>query len=97
MLKYKCMICEVEWGDPRATEHDISHGYCPVCIRKRYTEKIHRSQLKHGYSDCFNRGHNDCTEAGCCFRTACQDDSMASWKKRLLKPADSPRMDANGQ
>ena len=37
MLKYKCLLCEIEWGDPRATESDISHGYCPTCIQERYT------------------------------------------------------------
>ena len=32
MLKYKCLMCGIEWGDPHATESDISHGYCPSCI-----------------------------------------------------------------
>ena len=34
MLKYKCLMCGIEWGDPHATESDISHGYCPSCIQK---------------------------------------------------------------
>jgi hypothetical protein len=97
MLKYRCLICGIEWGDAEATEYDISHGYCPACIRKRYTEKIHRSQLRDGFSDCFNRGHNDCSEANCCFRSACQEDSMAVWEKRLLEPVDLAEIDANGQ
>ncbi len=84
MLKYKCLLCGIEWGDSQATEADISHGYCPACIRTRYTQRIHQAQLKAGYSDCFNRGHNDCSEGSCCYRAACQEDSVASWKKRLL-------------
>ena len=56
MLKYKCLLCGIEWGDSQATEADISHGYCPACIRTRYTQRIHDAQLRAGYSDCFNRG-----------------------------------------
>ncbi len=84
MLKYKCLICGIEWGDRRATDADISHGYCPKCIRGRYTDRIHKAQLKEGYSDCFNRGHNDCSEAFCCFRAACQDASLTKWKKEVI-------------
>ncbi len=97
MLKYKCVICGIEWGDNQATESDISHGYCPACIRKRYGERIHRSQLKEGYSDCFNRGHNDCSEVNCCFRAACQDESLARWKQKLLAPEDALKTYGNGQ
>ncbi len=89
MLKYQCLLCGREWGDRQATDADISHGYCPACIRKRYTQRIHQAQRKAGYSDCFNRGHDDCSEASCCFRTACQGDSVAQWEKRLLKPDDT--------
>jgi hypothetical protein len=84
MLKFKCLVCGIEWGNPEATEADISHGYCPTCIRIRYTGRIHESQLKAGYSDCFNRGYNECTEERCCFRTACQDDLIVSWKKAII-------------
>lgn len=84
MLKYKCLLCGIEWGDPEATDADISHGYCPACIRTRYTERIHEAQVREGYSDCFNRGYNNCSEVGCCYRPACQDDSVASWRERLL-------------
>ena len=49
MLKYKCLLCGIEWGDPGATELDISHGYCPACIRKQYTSRIHRAQIEAGY------------------------------------------------
>ncbi len=90
MLKYKCLLCGIEWGDPEATDADISHGYCPDCIRRKYTERIHQAQVKEGYSDCFNRGYNDCSEVSCCFRPACQEDSIASWRERLLgEPVDA--------
>ena len=85
MLKYKCLLCGIEWGDPRATEFDISHGYCPTCIQKRYTSRIHRAQREAGYSDCFNRGYNDCAEERCCFRAACQDDMIGGWKKTIIE------------
>ncbi|MGB6066314.1 MAG: hypothetical protein WBG50_16045 [Desulfomonilaceae bacterium] len=85
MLKYKCLLCGIEWGDPRASETDISHGYCPTCIRKQYTSRIHRAQRAAGYSDCFNRGHNDCAEHGCCFRAACQEDLVKSWKRAIIQ------------
>ncbi len=85
MLKYKCLLCGIEWGDPRASESDISHGYCPTCIRKQYTSRIHRAQREAGYSDCFNRGHNDCAEHACCFRTACQEDLVKSWKRAIIQ------------
>ena len=84
MLKYKCLLCGIEWGDPRATEFDISHGYCPKCIQKRYTSRIHRAQRESGYSDCFNRGLNNCPEERCSFRSACQDDLITSWKKAII-------------
>lgn len=84
MLKYKCLLCGIEWGDPQATESDVSHGYCPSCIRKRYTSRIHRAQRDAGYSDCFNRGYNDCAEEHCCFRAACQDDLVRSWKRAVI-------------
>lgn len=85
MLKYKCLMCGIEWGDPLATEADISHGYCPKCIRDCYTDKIHRSQRQAGYSDCFNRGHDNCTEEECCFRAACQEDLIRDWKKEIIE------------
>lgn len=84
MLKYKCLLCEIEWGDPRATESDISHGYCPTCIQERYTSRIHKSQREAGYSDCFNRGRNNCPEGRCSFRSACQDDLIRSWKRAII-------------
>ena len=84
MVKFKCLLCGIEWGNPQATDSDISHGYCPTCIRRRYTERIHEAQLKAGYSDCFNRGHNHCTEECCRFRAACQDDLIGSWKKAII-------------
>lgn len=87
-MKFKCLLCGVEWGDRRATDSEISHGYCPPCIRKRYTERIHQAQLRAGYSDCFNRGHNDCSEQHCCFRSACQDDLVGSWKKDVIRRAE---------
>jgi hypothetical protein len=92
MLKYQCLLCGVEWGDPRASESDISHGYCPSCIRKRYTSRIHKSQRDQGYSDCFNRGYNDCAEESCSFRAACQDASINNWKRAIIirkKAADT--------
>jgi len=96
MLKYKCILCGIEWGDPQATESDISHGYCPTCIRKRYTQRIHRAQIRAGYSDCFNRGHNDCSEEQCCFRTACLDESVKTWRKAVIRTARHPKKQATG-
>jgi len=92
MLKYKCLLCGIEWGDPRATESQVSHGYCPSCIRKQYTHRIHRAQRAAGYSDCFNRGYNDCGEEHCCFRAACQDDLVRSWKNAIIQ-VTSARLD----
>lgn len=87
MLKYKCLLCGIEWGDPRASELDISHGYCPTCIRTRYTGKIHKSQREAGYSDCFNRGYNDCSEESCSFRAACQEELIKGWKQAVIQRA----------
>jgi hypothetical protein len=84
MLKYKCLVCGIEWGDPQATESEISHGYCPICIRERYTERIHQAQVQAGYCACFNSGCNDCGEERCCFRAACQDELIASWKRAVI-------------
>ncbi len=33
MIKFKCLLCGVEWCDPQATDLDIYHGYCPRCIQ----------------------------------------------------------------
>jgi hypothetical protein len=93
MLKYKCLLCGIEWGDPRATDSDISHGYCPACIRNQYTSRIHRAQREAGYSDCFNRGHNDCSEEGCCFRAACQDELIRGWKRAVIQRAGAAESD----
>jgi hypothetical protein len=84
VMKFKCLLCGVECGDPQATESDISHGYCPKCIRKRYTQRIHEAQVRAGDSDCFNRGYNGCGEEHCCFRVACQDDLIGKWKKAII-------------
>jgi len=89
MLKYKCLLCGIEWGDPQATESDISHGYCPTCIRSRYTQRIHQAQRRAGYSDCFNRGYNNCSEERCCFRAACQDDLIGSWKRAIIRRTEA--------
>lgn len=86
MLKYKCLQCGIEWGDPRANDQEISHGWCPQCIRELYTERIHQSQLKAGYSACFNRGFNDCGEEDCCFRVACQDYLVHVWEDQVIEP-----------
>jgi hypothetical protein len=91
MIKYKCLLCGIEWGDSHATDADISHGYCPACIRTRYTDRIRASQLRAGYSDCFNRGYLDCSEENCRFRGACHNDSVACWEKRLLAKRDTPK------
>jgi hypothetical protein len=96
MLKYKCLICGIEWGDSGATESDISHGYCPLCIRTRFTERINQSLLRAGHSDCFNSGYNDCAEKSCCFRTACQEDSIAGWRKALLEYFEGPDIELSG-
>ena len=84
MLKYKCLTCGLEWGDPKAPETQISHGYCRLCVRHLYTDKIRRSQLKSGYSDCFNRGYNDCSEGTCWFRAACQDRLVQDWQEEII-------------
>jgi len=94
MLKYKCLLCGIEWGDSEANESEISHGYCPACIRKRYTERIHSAQRRAGYSDCFNKGYDDCTEERCCFRTACQEESVKSWIKDVIE--DDKSAEAEG-
>ena len=93
MIKYKCLVCGIQWGDPQATEAEVSHGYCPLCIRKRFTERIRQAQVRTGHSDCFNRSYNDCSEVKCSFWTACQDDSVVSWKKRLLGLDDVQEME----
>lgn len=85
MLKYKCLLCGIEWGDPEASDLEISHGYCPICVRKCYTEKIRGAQLKSGYSDCFNRGHNNCSEEHCWFRAACIDELVERWKDKIVE------------
>ena len=90
MLKYKCLLCGIEWGDQTASESDVSHGYCPNCIRSQYTERIHKAQLKEGYSDCFNRGYNNCTEGGCSFRGACQESSVSDWEEKVIGGAGAP-------
>jgi hypothetical protein len=97
MLKYQCLICGIEWGDPRATELDVSHGYCPACIRTRFTDRIHRAQLKEGYSDCFNRGYNDCSEEECCFRTACQELFVSNWKRRVIAGVSIAESEVRGR
>jgi hypothetical protein len=56
MLKYKRLICEIQWRDPQAIESGISHGCRPACIGQRDAERSHRSQLREGYSVCFSIG-----------------------------------------
>lgn len=88
MLKYKCLLCGIEWGDPQASESEISHGYCPACIQERYTHRIHRAQIQAGYSDCFNRGYNDCAEERCRYRAACQDVLVGRWKQAIIRKTE---------
>jgi hypothetical protein len=95
MLKYKCLLCGIEWGDPHATDSDISHGYCPKCIRRLYTDRIHQQQIQAGYSDCFNRGYNDCSEELCRFRAACQEDSVRSWRAAVIRTIEAQELDAS--
>ena len=94
MLKYRCLLCGIEWGDVHATDSDISHGYCLACIRARYTDRIRASQRRAGYSDCFNRGYSDCSEEACRFRQACHKDALGSWEKGCLKKRDSSETSA---
>ncbi|GEM_PF-1223673 len=88
MMKFKCLLWGVEWCDRQATDFDISHGYCPRCIRKCYTQRIHEAQVRAGYYDCFNRGYDDYREDHCCFRAACPDDLIGEWKKASIRTTE---------
>ena len=70
-------------GDSELTEFDISHW--DVHVYETHNTGTHRAQREAGYSDCFNRGYSDCAEEHCCFRAACQDDLIGSWKRAINK------------
>jgi hypothetical protein len=87
VTKHQCLICKIEWGDSDASDEDISHGYCPLCIRRYYTDRIRQAQRNAGFSDCFNRGFSDCSEFACWFWSACQDRRVAMWDAQVIDPA----------
>jgi len=71
------------WGDPNVDYEHISHGFCPICIKKK-EDLIRRRQRREGFSDCFNRGYENCNEEECAFRFSCLGQAIDKWKETVL-------------
>ena len=81
-LKYQCIHCKTQWGNLEAGDDNISHGICRRCLRELQKDKVWRRQEREGYSNCYARGHEDCTEFNCEFYGSCKDESIAEWEKK---------------
>jgi hypothetical protein len=84
-LKYQCLSCGNQWGNPLANDDNISHGFCQQCVQDRQKEKIRKRQRESGFSDCYARNYSDCTEFICEFRSTCMDSIIKEWEKGLIK------------
>ena len=84
----------VFFGNPEAPADSYSDGLCKICYRARCADLIRRRQLKEGYSACFAKGYEDCTEEACSFFGSCLEKEVNKWKENILsgsnenKPCD---------
>jgi hypothetical protein len=77
---YSCLSCKASWG-PVSDEDNISHGFCPRCLRERQKELVWRRQHREYVSDCYARGYDDCTEVKCAFWSSCLDKNIQKWEE----------------
>jgi hypothetical protein len=94
-LIYCCIRCGTTWtangDDPNylrdlieLNKVDISHGYCPICLRGERLSGIRRSQRREGYPDCYLR-RDTCNELACCYRSSCDETEIEKWKGRIIQ------------
>jgi hypothetical protein len=79
-LMFMCLECGVRWGNMQASEDHISHGFCKKCVREKVKPFVWRKQEREGYSSCFARGYEDCTEYMCAFRDNCMEACIHEWE-----------------
>lgn len=83
-LKYECLRCHAQWGNTTAGDNDISHGICKKCLRELQKEKVWKRQRGEGFSDCYAKGYDDCTEYRCSFWTSCLDEVILAWERENI-------------
>lgn len=86
-LTYRCIRCGSEWGDETSSEDNISHGYCRACLRDMQKELVRKKQIREGYSPCYARGYEDCTEERCAFWSSCTERAIKDWEEQVQKRA----------
>jgi len=42
---------------------------------------VRKKQIKEGYTPCYARGYDDCTEYECMFRSFCMEEAIKDWEK----------------
>ena len=90
-IVHRCLKCGTIWskyGSNHINRENISDGWCPKCFRQEYADKVHARQLREGYSACFAKGFEDCSEMECAFRFACLEIIIDQWKEAILEEED---------
>lgn len=83
-LKYECLNCGSQWGNQEANDENISHGFCKRCLRDLMKKHVWNRQQKEGFSQCYAKGYNDCTEHVCAFFESCSDYVVQEWEKENI-------------
>jgi hypothetical protein len=83
-LKYKCLKCQKEWGDLNAGDDNISHGFCRRCLRELQKDTVRRRQRNEGYSPCYAKGYEDCSEECCAFWSNCLEENIKEWERHTI-------------
>lgn len=73
-MKFKCIHCDVEWGDGDPVKEGFSHGLCKRCLKLGLTETYRKRQKNEGYYDCFARSDGFCDQLNCSYRKICLEE-----------------------
>ena len=90
-----CVRCGIYWCNDgedherireliKQKKINISHGYCPECLRGQSTFKIRRSQKKEGHAQCYLKSEDSCDQQKCCYRSSCLEEEVEKWKKKIV-------------
>jgi hypothetical protein len=70
-MVYKCIKCDVEWGEGEPEKEGYSHGVCCKCLREKLIPIYRRRQCAEGNPDCFGKSVGYCDQSCCCYRYVC--------------------------
>jgi len=71
VMKFRCVKCQVAWGEGNPETEGYSHGLCLPCLRETLMPTVHRKQVREGNFDCFGSASVFCDQLICKYRGVC--------------------------